>query len=279
MTTYYVDGKFVSAADAVIPIDDLAVLRGFGIFDLLRTHGGKPLFLEEHIERLLRSAQQLDLRLPWSRGDLIDVVRQTLARNRLPEAIIRIVVTGGSSPDFITPQGRPRLLVLVSAKPQYPREWYTEGVKIITVAAERRIPGAKSIDYIPATMAIRQAKRVNAVEALYVEKGGNVLECTTSNIFAFHAQKLITPGRGILSGITRQAVLKVARDLCPLEIRDLKLSDLLQASEVFITGTSKDIVPVVQIDDAKIGSGRPGEKTRRIIEAFGTYVDRLVAEA
>ena len=142
MDTYYVDGQFVPASEAVIPVDDLAIMRGFGVFDLLRTLNGKPLFLIEHIKRLEDSASRLGMTLPWPRQELIEVVMETLHRNSYQESNIRIVVTGGSSPDFITPQGRPRLLVLVTQAPQLPEWWYTDGVKIITFFSERSIPAS-----------------------------------------------------------------------------------------------------------------------------------------
>jgi branched-chain amino acid aminotransferase len=119
-------------------------MRGFGVFDLLRTLNGKPLFLKEHIQRLQASARRIGIELPWTPQTLIDIVMQTLQRNAFEESNIRIVVTGGSSPDFITPQGKPRLLVLVSGSPVLPQWWYTDGVKIITFfrSAAYRAPKA-----------------------------------------------------------------------------------------------------------------------------------------
>jgi len=265
---YYVDGRFLPAEAAVIPADDLAILRGYGVFDFLRTHGGKPFLLTEHIERLEKSARRIGLVLPWSRNELIDIVMQTLQHNNFAEANIRIVVTGGSSPDFITPQGRPRLLVLVTAMPELPAWWYTRGVKIITLNSKRSIPDAKSIDYIPATIALAEAGRQKAVEAVYVDHNGFVLEGTTTNIFIFDGQNLLTPGREVLSGITRQVVLKLAGDLFAVKIEDINRHRLLAADEVFLTGTNKGLVPVIQVDDTVIGDGRPGPGTRKLMAAM-----------
>jgi branched-chain amino acid aminotransferase len=273
VATYYVDGQFVPASEAVIPVDDLAIMRGFGVFDLLRTLNGKPLFLEEHITRLQTSARQIGMELPWTSQKLIDIVMQTLQRNSFEESNIRIVVTGGSSPDFITPQGKPRLLVLITRAPELPRRWYTEGVKIITFASERSIPGAKSIDYVTATIALKQARDQNAIEALYVDRNGYVREGTTSNLFAFYGDILVTPDRGILSGITRKAVLDLAAKMTDVELRNVRLNDLLTADEVFITGTNKMIVPVVQIDATTIGTGRPGKNTQRLMDALKKRID------
>ncbi len=266
MSTYYVDGSFVQSDQAVIPVDDLAVLRGFGVFDLVRTYNGKPFFLKEHIERLRNSAAEIGLHMPWTTRELIGIVSETLAKNSHRESNIRIVVTGGSSPDFTTPQDKPRLLVLVSPLPELPAAWYSDGVKIITLVTERFKPGAKSINYIPATVALEEARRKNAIEALYLDRQDYVLEGTTSNIFAFIGNALVTPGRDILSGITRQVILDVAAEHFEVHIRDISRPELMQADEVFITGTNKGVVPVIQVDDTVIGRGTPGPLTRRLTD-------------
>jgi branched-chain amino acid aminotransferase len=271
---YYVDGEYVPADKAVIPVDDLAILRGIGVFDLLRTYDGKPYFLDAHIDRLEQSARKIDLNLPWSHAEIAAIVEETLGRNDIPEANIRIVVTGGSSTDFMTPSGRPRLLVLVSPVPKLPARWYTEGVKIISWEVERPIPGAKSIDYISASLALKKAAAEDAVEALYIDRHGLALECTTSNIFAFVGKKLVTPGRGILSGVTRKVVLELAEGLFPVDIRDLSRNELLAADEVFITGTSKGLVPVVRVDDGVIGDGRPGRRTHQLMAAMKKHTEK-----
>ncbi|MGD2097491.1 MAG: aminotransferase class IV [Desulfobacterales bacterium] len=273
MQTYYVDGRFVAASEAVIPVDDLAIMRGYGVFDLLRTLKGQPLFLDEHIQRLEDSARHIGIQLPWSHRELIDIVLDTLRRNSFQESNIRIVITGGSSPDFITPQGKPRLLALVTRAPKLPEEWYANGVKITTFFSERNIPGAKSIDYVAATIALKQAQEQGAIEAVYVDRQGRVLEGTTSNIFALVDGKLITPGTGILNGITRQAVLELAAKMLPVDARDLKLDELIAADEIFITGTNKMIVPVVEVDRSSIGDGRPGQVTETLMRALSKKID------
>ncbi len=274
MPIYYVNGEFVPAEEAVIPVDDLALLRGIGVFDLLRTYNGKPYFLDAHIDRLENSAHKIGLALPWSHAEIVDVVNATLAKNDIPEANIRIVVTGGSSTDFMTPSGPPRLLVLVSPLPTLPKNWYTDGVKIISWEVERPIPGAKSIDYISASLALKKAAAQGAVEALYIDRNGLALECTTANIFAFVGGTLTTPGRGILSGVTRKVVLQLAERLFPIDIRDVSRAQLVAADEVFITGTSKGLVPVVRIDEATIGDGRPGKNTRRLMVAMKQHTEK-----
>ena len=272
MKTYYVDGKFIAENKAFIPVDDLAVLRGFGVCDLMRTYKGRPYFLNEHIQRLENSAKEIGLELSWSCEEIAQIVLETLRRNdNINEANIRIVITGGSSPDFLTPQGNPRLLVLITPIPELPDSWYDHGVKVITIPIERDIPGAKSISYIPATIALKKARQKNGVEAIYVDRNNFAREGATSNLFAFINGRLVTPEQGVLKGITRQVILNVSKDLFEIELRQIHLDELLKADEVFITGTNKGVVPVVMIDNTSIGKGKPGDNTKKVIKALNQH--------
>ena len=272
MAIFYIDGSFVPSDKAVIPVDDLAVLRGIGVWDLMRTFQGRPYFLKDHLERLLQSARAVNLSLKWQVDELEAIVLETLDKNRdLGEANIRIIITGGSSTDFMNHQGNPRLLVLITPIPSLPREWYTNGVKVITVNQEREVPEAKSLSYIPATLALSKAKSLGAIEALYVSRDGSVTEGTTSNLFAVSNGVLVTPADRVLKGITRKAILSLAEQMMDVELRSIDLKSLVSAEEVFITGTNKGIVPVVKINDTIIGDGKIGEKTRQIIKVLDEY--------
>ena len=152
--------------------------------------------------------------------------------------------------------------------PRQPEEWYADGVKIITMQNRRILPGAKSINYLSATIALKKAHAQGAVESVYLDRDGLVYECTTSNIFMFSGSTLVTPGRRILSGITRGFILALALDLFQVDVRDLPLEELIRADEVFITGTNKGVVPVVQVDDRQIGNGRPGPLTRELMQTL-----------
>lgn len=265
---FYIDGQFVPSTEAVVPANDLAVLRGYGVFDFLRTYGGKPFHLEAHLKRLERSASLVRLDLPLPLPRIRDVILETLDRNAFEEASVRIVVTGGTSEDNITPLGGARLLVMVTPRQPNPESWYQEGVRVITNFTERYLPEAKTINYIPAVVALQQAKEVGAIDALYVDKARRALEGTTTNLFAFFGDRLVTPGGSILKGITRQTVLELASDRFQVEITDVPLAELLRADEVFLTASNKEICPVRQIDDQVIGQGVPGPHTRFLMEKF-----------
>ena len=269
---YYVDGAYLPSDKAVIPVDDLAVLRGIGVCDLMRTVKGKPFLLRDHVTRLISSAQSSELSIRWPADEIEEIILETLKRNRVDnqtlEANIRTIITGGSSSDFITPTGPARLLVLVTPIPPIPAHWYEKGVKVITVLYQRALPEAKTLSYMPASLALKQAKERGAVEALYVNTDNIVTEATTSNLFAFIHGKLVTADVNVLKGITRQAILEAAQGLFEIELRSMTLDTLYSAEEVFISGTNKGIVPVVQIDDKIVGTGAPGEKTKKLITAL-----------
>ena len=210
---YYVDGEFVASDSAQLPADDLGILRGYGVFDFTRTYGGRPFRLDAHLQRLQRSAQHILLELPLPPAQIRAIALETLARNALPagaEAGLRIVLTGGSSPDFITPAGPSRLLVLVSPLRRPPADWFREGVRVISNPLDRYLPAAKTINYAPAIVALRRARQAGAVEAIYINRRGHALEGTTTNLFAIFGNRLLTPAAEVLAGVTRQVVLELA---------------------------------------------------------------------
>lgn len=264
----YVNGNFLPLEDATLSVRDLAILRGYGVFDFLRTYQGKPFRLPEHLARLARSAQLIELVLPCPIDEIEQLVLETLKRNNLPEANIRIVATGGISGDSVTSEAEPSLIVLVTLPQQYPAACYEQGVKAISVETERYLPGAKTINYIPALIALRKAKAAGALEALYVNRQGQILEGTTTNFFVFQGSQLITPNDGILLGVTRAVVLELAQEKFEIVEHPLTFDDLSQADEAFMTASNKEIMPVHQVDDLQIGQGKPGPNTRWLMERF-----------
>lgn len=274
MDIYYIDGKFAPAQEAALPVSDLAVLRGYGVFEFLRTYGGKPFRLREHLERLERSARLVGLPFPRTKDDLAGLVRETLKRNSHEESSIRVILTGGDSPDSVTPEGKPRLIVTVTELTPSPSWWYEKGVKVVTETRELYLPEAKTLNYLPAVVAFDRARREGAIETLIIDREGRVREGGTTNCFAFIGEKLVTPAKGILAGITRQVVLELAAGRYGTEARDLKINELLRAGEVFITGTNKEIVPVVRVDEAVIGEGVPGPKTLELMGLFRKYTGK-----
>lgn len=270
---YFIDGEFVAEDQACIPVNDMGVLRGYGVFDFLRTYHRRPFHLDEHIARLANSAKLIGLALPYGQPKIHDIVMETLGRNEHTESNIRIVVTGGHSEDFITPENRSRLLVMVTPWHPYPKDWYRDGAAIITTHDERYLPGAKSTHYIPGILALSRASQQGAIESIYVDRYGRLLEGTTSNFFAFIDGQLVTPEQSILPGITRDVVLKLARPLFDVQIRDIRIDEIRRIEEAFITASTKEVVPIARMDNLPLSDGRPGLRTGQIMQAFADYTN------
>ena len=277
MNIHYIDGQFVPADRAALPVDDLALLRGYGVFDFLRTYGGRPFKLAEHIARLEKSAGLIGLDFPFEPEEVENLVLKTLEKNPAGESNIRVILTGGPSSDAMVPSGPPRLLILVAPLTTFPPEWYRSGVDVITTSVCRQIPGAKTLNYIPALVALGEAAAAGAVEAVSVDSSGRVREGPTTTLFAFFGDSLTTVAEGILPGITRRLVLELVDGIFPVEIRDISKEELFRADEIFLTASNKEILPVVGVDGRRIGEGTVGERTRRVMDLFGEYTRRFVA--
>ena len=271
---WYVGGRWVHPHEATISINDVAVLRGYSAFEALRTYHQRPFHLDEHLTRLYRSAELIELEIPWTREYIAAIINEVIRRNNYKHAAIRILVTGGESEDSILPIGKPLLAVLISQLPERDMQRFAQGYKLITTAFQRTAPEAKTTNYLVAIRALKEAARRNATEALFVNKQDHVLEATRSNFFIFRGDTLVTPGKGILMGITRNVVLKLARGRFHIEERPILLEELAQADEAFITSSSKEIMPVVQIDDVTIGKGESGPRTYELEQRFIELVER-----
>ncbi len=269
---YYVNGQYVAADQAALGLNDLGIVRGYGVFDLLRTYDGKLFKLHEHVLRLERSAALIGLDLPWSTAEIAAIARATYMRNAIANATIRIIVTGGAADDFMTPQQRPTLIVMVNPIGIPAPEQQIHGVKVITTRIERMMPTVKSLNYITAIMAMQAARRTGAVEAIYRTADDRITEGTRANFFILRDNRLITPQTDVLGGITRDVVLEIAGDDFEVVEAPLFYADLATCDEAFLTSSTKEILPVTQIDDITIGQGQPGPNTRKLIELFSAYI-------
>ncbi|RJQ32967.1 amino acid aminotransferase [Candidatus Parcubacteria bacterium] len=271
----YFNGKIVLADKAFLHPDDLGILRGFGVFDVLKTANGKIFLFDKHFKRLSDSAASLGIKLPVSKEEIVEAIKILIKKNKINEASIRIVLTGGRMSasdgmhfDFDTPT----FYILVSEFKPLAKELFERGVKLAAVDYNRDMAETKTLNYIMAVREInkRQAKE-KFFEILYVS-GDGVLEAATSNFFAFVGSKLVAPKEGILKGITRNLVIDLAKKEFEVEERKLTVDELESASEAFIAATNKDILPVVKIDKLKIGSGKPGKNTKRLMRIFEEFL-------
>ena len=271
---WYIDGRWAHPREATISINDTAILRAYSVFESLRTYDRRPFHLDEHLARLYRSAELIDLDIPYTREQIAAVIREVIARNAYKHATIRIFVTGGETEDSILPTGKPVLVVLITPLGERDMQRFTQGIKVITTHLQRIMPEAKTNNYVAAVRALKEAARHNATDVLFVNEQGHVLEATRSNFFIFRGDTLVTPRQGILIGVTRNVVLNLARDRFPVEERPILLDELSLVDEAFITSSSKEILPVVQIDDLIIGDGKPGPRTIELEQRFIDLVER-----
>lgn len=273
---YYLNGKFVRPGEASLALNDLGVVRGYGIFDAWRTYGKVPFRQQDHLDRLFSSAKQIDLTMPWSRDELDAIAHETLARNGNPENVtLRMIVTGGESSNFIMPEDKPSLAVIVAAVKPYPAEMFENGAKLIVVDMDRFMPTVKSLNYMTAVMSQKKMKAVGAVEALYRNADGYISECAVSNFLIFKGDKLITPESGVLPGITRNVAMELAEDRFEVVMRPIHFDEIATADEAFITSTTKEVMPIVQVGDVTVGNGKVGERTKYMMDVFKTYAEQL----
>ncbi|MFZ9202142.1 MAG: branched-chain-amino-acid transaminase [Opitutales bacterium] len=280
----YIDGKFLPKEDAKISVFDHGLLYGDGIFEGIRLYDSCVFRLDDHLERLEMSAKAIALNLPWSRKEIADIVCESCRRNNLTNGYIRLVITRGVGDLGISPKTcpRPTLICIADKITLYPEALYTSGMKIITSPTRRMSPAAlppmvKSLNYLNNVLAKIEAQQHGYHECIMLNEQGYVAECTGDNIFLVHKGRLITPAShtGALVGITRQAVLEVAREL-GLQLVETQVTryDVWNAEECFLTGTAAEVIPVIEVDARVIGSGKPGPTTARILEAFRKRVSK-----
>lgn len=274
---YFFQNKIRRAQNVFLNPNDLGLLRGYGVFDFLRTFHGKPFLLAEHLKRFLNSARLLNLKSPYNQKELTQIIIKLLAKNRFAEVTVRIILTGGVSKDSLFPATRPSFLILIEPLRPFPREYYEKGIKLITLEHQRQVPEAKTLDYLMALQNQRRMQKAKAQEILYTFRG-KILECSTSNFFLFKKNTLITPREDILIGTTRNLVLKLAHGKFKIQERKVRIAELKEAEETFITATLKEVMPVVQIDNRKIGKGKVGKNTQVIQKLLKEYQQRFSFE-
>ena len=269
MAYCFINGDIMPVSEARIKINDLGLLRAYSVFDYFRTYNGKPFRIEDHLERFQNSAGSLNLPLEYSEEQIIEIVDKLLKLSGQKEAGIRLLLTGGYSPDGMTVV-KPNFLVIIEQFVEPPAEDYENGVKLVTMDYQRDVPSIKSTNYLNAIRSQALKKNENAHDILYCN-GNDILELTRCNFFIFKGETLITPKEGVLLGITRKVVLEIASGKFTIEERGLGLSELEEATEAFLTGTSKKIVSVVRVDTIQIGDGEVGTNTKTLMQLIDEF--------
>lgn len=274
----YIDGKFYPKEEAKISVFDHGLLYGDGVFEGTRAYNGRIFEFDAHIDRLYDSAKVIALTIPLSKEEMKEAHLQTLRRNKLHDAYIRTVVTRGTGDLGLDPKKCSQATVIIIADNivLYPAEFYEKGLRLVTVPTRRNLieavnPMIKSLNYLNNVLAKIEANLAGVPEAIMLNQEGYVAECTGDNIFIVKGDTLLTPATmyGALPGITRKVTMELAAEL-GLTVRETLLTryDLYVADECFLTGTAAEIIPVVEIDGRKIGSGTPGPYTHRLEKLF-----------
>lgn len=263
----YVNGKYFEENEATLGIGDLAIQRGYGVFDYFRSVNKVPLFLPDYLSRFFNSAAGLGLKLQVLKEELVEAIDELTSKNGIPEAGFRMILTGGYSPDSFQPTAGN--LIIIQQPLQVPsRQKFDQGITIITSEYKRDLPSIKSINYLMGIYLLPAVQQQQADEVLYCHND-QILEFPRSNVFVVTKdKKLITPKNDVLHGITRMKVLEIARSMYQVEEREVTVEELLAASEVFLTSTTKRIMPVVAVNKNPVGTGQPGEVTKTLYEAF-----------
>jgi branched-chain amino acid aminotransferase len=248
----YLENKFLATQDASLHMSDLSILRGYAVFDFLRFHNFRPIHIDDHIERLNRSARALGLDTGRPAAEIKDLVSELIQRNGIANGGIRITLTGGSSADGYIP-GKPILVITGHYFNDVNPEQFRKGIRLMSHEYQRQLSHIKSIDYLMGIQLQPEIKKQNADDVLYYHND-IITECPRANIFIITRSKSIcTPSNKILQGITRKKIMELAAEHYTVEERDISLEEVYSAREIFITSTTKNILPVSAVDNKAVG--------------------------
>ena len=274
----YINGKFYSEKNSKISVFDHGLLYGDGVFEGIRAYHGRVFKLKEHIDRLFYSAKAILLNIPMSKQQLMDATVETCRKNNLNDGYVRLVITRGAGTLGLNPNrcSNPQVIIIADTIQLYPASLYKKGMEIVTVATTRNHhnavnPAIKSLNYLNNILAKIEANTAGYEEAIMLNSEGYVAECTGDNLFIIKDNQMFTPSlsSGALHGITRQTSIDLVEELgIPTSEPNLTRYDLYNADECFLTGTGAEIVPVVKIDERKIGNGKPGKITKKLVKAY-----------
>ncbi len=274
----YINGQILPQEDAKISVFDHGLLYGDGVFEGIRAYNGKIFTLEEHLDRLYDSATAIALKIPITKAEMANAIKNTMEANNMKDSYIRLVVTRGVGKLGLDPNkcATPQIIIITDTIELYSKALYEKGLDIVTVTTIRNHfsaldPKIKSLNYLNNILAKIESIQAGAGEALMLNKDGYVAECAGDNIFIYKNKTLLTPptSAGILVGITRNVVMKLAAEM-GIEVKEELMTryDLYIAEECFLTGTAAEIIPVVKIDGRTIGTGKPGKTTLDLLKKY-----------
>jgi branched-chain amino acid aminotransferase len=281
-TRININGVIAPAEDAKISVLDHGLLFGDSVYETLRTYNGKPFLFSRHFARLQNSAAGIDLKLPWAKGRVLEEIGRTLMAG---ECRVRLVITRGAGEIEADPETctDPAVIIIVTPLIPPPERVYREGVDVVISSVRRspRFADIKTGSLIHQVLARREAKAKRAYEAVLLTADGKLSDGITSNIYLVRGGRLLTPAHdaGIVEGITRAVVLDLAREMGLQVIEGFfDLDEISQADEMFLTSTTREVVPVARVDGRLIGGGKPGPLTLMLLSAYRSSIERLALE-
>ena len=288
--TVNIDGRITDAADATVSVFDHGFLFGDGVYETIRTYNRMPFLLPPHLTRLRASAARLSLKIPPDDGELARRLSETMAKvNVGGEVTLRMLVTRGVGPLSSDPAACPTPTVVIIALPHQapPPKVHRDGVRVVVAGVLRNHPRSvdpsiKSNNLLNNGLARQEAIRRDAYEAILLNHRDELTECAQSNLFAVREGIVMTPplDAGLLEGVTRNFLFEMGADL-RIEVREeaLREADLSSIDELFLTSTTREVVPIVEVGDVCIGSGRPGPVTARLLSRFRERANTLTRPA
>ena len=271
------NGKVLNATEAKLHISDLSILRGYGAFDYFYFSKQQPLFFDDYINRFCNSVNFLELKPDFTKDTLKEYVLELIKANGLEEGAIRLVITGGYSENSYTP-AEPNFMALQYARPNYDPTMHQRGVNLLCFPHQRELPEVKTINYLTGIKVQKLLQKNKADFVLYHDEN-YVRESDRSNFFIVSKDNtIITPSDKILYGITRKQILEATEGVFEVEERDVHVEELNDAKEAFLSSSTKAAMPVVQIDGQVIGTGEPGEVTKKVMELFHARTQAYLEE-
>lgn len=262
----YLNGEMLSANKAALNLNDLGLIRGYGMFDYFRTYNGVPFRFDDYWQRFENSAKHLFLPLPISKAETRQILTQLYELSGHEEVGFRFLLTGGYSPDSFSVT-TPNFAICCESLPKQTDEVYKKGIKVLPFEFVRDLPEIKTTNYLNMIRLAKEMRAQNATDLLYF-KDGEISELTRSNFFIIKGNTLITPNHNILNGITKKVVLELAKSHFKIEERPLYYQELEDADESFTTSSTKWVMPIVQVGRLQIGDGRVGEGATKLLELF-----------
>lgn len=263
----YLNNQFIEENKAVIGVNDIAIQRGYGMFDYFRTSDYHPLFIDDYLDRFFNSASLLRLKSPHSKEKIKTIIDEMIRRNNVADAGFRLILTGGYSTDNFE-IGEPNFIILQQPVSLPSAAQFQKGYSIVLHEFQRDVPYAKSINYLRSIYLLDEIREKKANDVLY-HKDNCILELPRANIFIINKDGgVVTPLLNVLPGITRKRVLEIADKVYKVEERNITINELKKATEVFITSTTKRILPVLKIDNKPVGDGKPGLITTALLDLY-----------